>query len=232
MDLKNMGLEPLESLPSRMSLGQHIFAHLKKAILRGDVPPGRRVVENRMAKALGISRTPVREAFHKLEREGLIRLTPQGGYVVTGLSKEDIEDIFGIRGVLESYAAGLAALHHNEADLLLLMRKNEEAERCLREEKLQELPRINTEFHEILHSMTGRPKLIEIINNLQAQVYRFRKIILCERKYAEVSLKAHRDLVTALKKRDSSRAEELIRNHILRGQRIVLTALEKEKGEF
>ena len=102
-DLKNVGFEPLASLPIRKSLGQHIFTHLKKAILKGDVSPGNRLIENKIAKDLEISRTPVREAFHKLEREGLIKQIPQGGYTVRGLTREDIEDLFGIRSLLESH---------------------------------------------------------------------------------------------------------------------------------
>jgi len=57
--------------------------------------PGSRLVENKVAQALGISRTPVREALHKLEQEGLVKQIPQGGYAVTGLTREEIEDIFG-----------------------------------------------------------------------------------------------------------------------------------------
>jgi len=232
LDLESIGLEPLEFLPLRRSLGQHIFSHLKEAILRGDISPGNRLVENRLAKVLGISRTPVREAFHKLEREGLIRLTPQGGYTVTGLTKEDIEDIFGIRSLLESYAARLAATNHKKDDLRLLEEKNGEAEECLDQNQLENLPKINTEFHTILYALSGRPKLIEMINNLQAQTYRFRKIILIEKEHAEISIKTHRRLVKALKKRDADRAEALIRKHILRGQGIVLRALKNRKGEF
>ena len=99
LDLKTICLATLESPQPRRSIGQHIFCQLKEAILKGDIPPGNRLIENRIATALDISRTPVREAFHKLESEGLIRLIPQGGYVVTGLTKEDVEDI--IDAVLE-----------------------------------------------------------------------------------------------------------------------------------
>ena len=230
--LGGISLNSLDSLPLRVSLGEHIFSHLRKAILKGEISPGKRMVENRLAKDLGISRTPVREAFHKLEREGLIKLTPQGGYIVTGLSKEEIEDIFGIRSVLESYAAGLAAINYDNGDLRQLEEKISEAQKCLDENQLEDLPRINTKFHEILYSLTGRPKLIEMINNLQAHTYRFRHIILSERKYVEHSIKTHKDLVRALKRRDVNRSESIIKKHILRGQSIVMKALKDKKGEF
>ncbi|UCF84776.1 MAG: GntR family transcriptional regulator [Desulfobacteraceae bacterium] len=230
--LGQIGLDPLESLPLRRSLGQHIFSYLKEAIIKGDIAPGNRLVENRLAKLLGISRTPVREAFHKLEREGFIKLTLQGGYAVTGLTREEIEDIFGIRSLLESYAARLAAIRHEGDDLLPLKEKIEEFRECLDRHQLRDLTKINTEFHDILYTLSKRPKLIEMINNLRDQIYRFRRIILSEEKYAEISHKTHRKLFTALKKRDADRVENLMREHILDGQRIVLNALENKKGEF
>jgi DNA-binding GntR family transcriptional regulator len=232
LDLKSFDLEPLTSLPTRRSLGHHIFTHLKKAILRGDIPPGNRLVENRIAKDLGISRTPVREAFHKLEREGLIKLIPRGGYAVTGLTKEDIEDIFGIRSLLESYAAALTAKNHKENEVLLLEEKNKEFQRCLDQNELEKLPKINTEFHDLLYALSGRPLLIKMISQLQAQIYRFRKMILIEKKNAQISIKLHQALLNALKKRDAEQVERLLKKHILRGQKIVLKALKNKVGEF
>lgn len=232
LDLKSVGFEPLASLPIRKSLGQHIFTHLKKAILKGDISPGNRLIENKVAKELEISRTPVREAFHKLEREGLIKQIPQGGYAVRGLTKEDIEDLFGIRSLLESYAAGLAAKNHTPEDLLLLEEKNRAFQRCLDQNQLGQLSKINTEFHDILYSMSGRPLIIKMISQIQAQIYRFRNIILNDKKNAEISLKLHIVLLKALKTRDADQVEKLLKKHILRGRKFVLASLKNKKGEF
>ena len=96
---KDRDFKALKSLPVRRSLGQTVFKNLKKAIVKGDLTPDSRVVESRVADALGISRTPVREAIHKLEREGLVRQGPKGGFFVAGLTPADIEETFGIRSV-------------------------------------------------------------------------------------------------------------------------------------
>ena len=114
---KDSGLEALRSLPERRSLGQHAYEKLKQAIVKGDLTPGSRVVESRVATVLGISRTPVREATHKLEREGLLCQGPSGGVFVVGLMRADIKETFGIRSVLESYAARLATINHKEEGL-------------------------------------------------------------------------------------------------------------------
>ena len=214
-------------VPGRKSLGQHVFENLKQAIIRGEVAPGDRLVESRLADALDISRTPVREAIHKLEREGLLRRLPKGGFAVMNLSREDIEETFGIRCVLESYAARLAAQNYSEEELLPLEEKLREFQKFLDRGQLDELPRINTEFHNLFYALSRSPKLIKMINDLRDQIYRFRKILLKMDKWAEVSNQDHRKILDAIRERDVNRVERVVKQHIARGQRIVLNALEE-----
>ena len=204
-ELNDMGLGSLRALPSRKSLGQHVFENLKQAIVRGEMTPGSRIVESRIADALGISRTPVREAIHKLEREGLLRRLPRGGFTVMSLSREDIEETFGIRSALESYAARLAALRHKEDELLPLEEKVKEYQRCLDNRDLNPLPEINTEFHNRLYAMSRSPKLIKMINDLKDQIYRFRKILLRVEEMAATINEDHRQMLKAMKKKPSKK---------------------------
>lgn len=227
-----LSLRPLEAVPMRISLGQHVFETLKHAIIRGDVPYGNRLVESRIADALDISRTPVREAIHKLEREGFLKRLPRGGFTVLDLTREDIEETFGIRSVLESYAARLAALKHREEDLLPLEEKIEEFQRCLDKGQMDRLPRINTEFHHLLYGLSQSPKLMKMISDLRDQIYRFRKIILENDRRARTSNQDHLKLLKAIKKRDEARVEKLVREHISRGRKMVLEALENGPGDF
>ena len=89
----------------------------------GISPGGTRLVESQIAEVQGISRTPVREAIHKLEREGFVVRQPKGGFTVLGFNREDIEETFGIRSVLEGYAAKLAAIRHRPEELKSLEKK-------------------------------------------------------------------------------------------------------------
>jgi DNA-binding GntR family transcriptional regulator len=221
-----------QPLRKRKSLGQHVLEKLKNAIIQGHLPAGNRVVESRIAEALGISRTPVREAIHKLEREGLLKKLPQGGFLVAGLTREDIEETFGIRSVLESYAAKLAAMNHQADEIDPLERKIDEFEVALDEGRMEKLLRINTEFHDLLYALSRSPRLIKMINDLREQIYRFRGIILKMEKMAKVSNQDHKKMLSAMKKRDAERVELLVREHILRGQRIVLEELKRRDGEF
>ena len=215
-------LKDFMALPERRSLGQSVYENLKEAIIEGTLVSESRVVETRFAQALGISRTPVREAMHKLEREGLLRQDPKGGFYVIGLTRADIEEAFGIRSVLESYAARLATIRYQEGELAALEKKLAEYQDCLGRGHMEELPRINTDFHELLSGLSRSPKLVKVINDIRAQIFRFRQVILRIGAMARISHKDHRLMMDAIRAREADRVEQLVREHILRGRDIVL----------
>ena len=215
---KTMGIEHLSSLAERKSLGQHVFENIKQAIIQGDIPSGQRLVENRLAAKLGISRTPIREAIHKLEREGYLRKRSRGGFIVLGLDSSDIEETFGIRSVLEGYAARLAAIKHEESDLKPLETQIQTFQQHLDNGKLDILPDINTEFHDMLYALSKSPRLIKMINDLKDQIYRFRQMILRDAELAGMSNEDHRHMLEFIKRRDAEGVENLVREHLLRGQ--------------
>lgn len=216
------GLEELGKIGERKSLGQHVFENLKNAIVKGDIPPGGRLIESRLAETLGISRTPVREAIHKLEREGYLKKLSRGGFSVLGLSREDVEETFGIRSVLESYAARLAAQKHRKTDLIPLEKKIKLYQKHLESKDLNALPDINTEFHDLLYALSRSPKLIHMINNLQDQIYRFRQLILRDEIMAKMSNDDHKDMLERIRRRDAVGVEHLVREHLARGKKAVM----------
>lgn len=220
--IKYPDFKEFKSLPLRRSLGQYVYENLKESIVDGSLAPGSRIIESQVAKALDISRTPVREAIHKLEREGLLCKYPTGGLFVAGLTRAEIDETFGIRAVLESYAARLAALAHNGHELSAVEEKIDEYQRCLEKGRLEDLPRINTEFHDMLYALSRSPKLIRLINNLREQIYRFRRMILKMEDWARTSNDDHRQIVAYIKRRDAEGVERLVREHILKGKEAVL----------
>lgn len=229
--LNDLDFGPLQAFQERKSLGEHVFESLKQAIIRGNISSGEWLVESHIAETLGISRTPVREAIHKLEREGLIERQPRGGFTVLGLNREDIEETFGIRSVLEGYAARLATIKHKTAELKPLEKKIEEFQKCLNQNQLDALPLINTEFHDLLYALSKSPKLIHLINGLQDQIYRFRQMILKEDKMARISNDDHKLMLKFIRKRDADEVERLVRAHILRGQEVVLKEFDKQGSD-
>ena len=228
-ELNDLDLGPLQAFQERKSLGEHVFESLKHSIVRGKISSGEWLVESHIAETLGISRTPVREAIHKLEREGLIERQPRGGFTVLGLEREDIEETFGIRSVLEGYAARLAAVKHVAQELEDLENKIDEFQTALNHKKMNLLPAINTEFHDLLYSLSKSTKLIKIINGLRDQIYRYRQMILKERKFASTSNLDHKKMLQYIRKRDAEGAERLVRDHILRGQEMVLKEYDRQR---
>jgi DNA-binding GntR family transcriptional regulator len=221
-ELKGFDPGPLHILQERKSLGEHVFDNLKQAIIRGNISSGEWLVESHIAQMLGISRTPVREAIHKLERERLIERQPRGGFTVLGLTRSDIEETFGIRSVLEGYAARLATVKHQPKELKALEEKVDQFQRNLNKKQLDALPGINTEFHDLLYALSKSPRLIHMINALRDQIFRFRQMILKDDKLANISNEDHIQMLKFMRKRDAEEVERLVRDHILRGQDEVL----------
>lgn len=211
----------------RRDLREETYGALRKAILRGRVKPGQRLKEERLASEIGTSRTPVREAFHKLEQEELVIRLPRGGFVVREWSRSDVEEIFGIRSVLESYAASVATEKIDDAKLALLEHKLRESEECLARGDTERLIQLNTEFHDILYKSSNSRKLYHMINNLRDYFYRYRVAILGLNGIPQISLKDHRNMIAAMRRKDSALVEKLVREHILRGKEIVLREFEE-----
>ena len=230
-ELKDLDLGPLQAFQERKSLGEHVFESLKHSIVRGKISSGEWLVESHIAETLGISRTPVREAIHKLEREGLIKRQPRGGFTVLGFERGDIEETFGIRSVLEGYAARLAAVKHDMKELEDLENKIDEFQNALDHKKMNLLPGINTEFHDLLYSLSKSPKLVNMINGLRDQIYRYRQMILKDRRFAKTSNLDHKKMLKYIRKRDAEGAERLVREHILRGQEMVLKEDDRQRKD-
>jgi len=228
-DKQVVGVERLSRLAERKSLGQHVFESIKQAIIGGEIPSGQRLVESRLAETLGISRTPVREAIHKLEREGFLGKRPRGGFVVLGLDSIDIEETFGIRSVLEGYAARLAAIKHEESDLEPLEAHISVFQQHLDKGKLERLPDINTEFHDMLYALSKSPRLIKMINDLRDQIFRYRQMILRDTELAAMSNADHIQMLKHIKQRDAEGVEKLVHEHLMRGQSAVIRFIEEDR---
>ena len=223
---KRWGPFPTRSL-KKENLSNQVFEQVKEIIVRGEIPAGKRMIESEIAASMGISRTPVREAVHKLEAEGLLQPLPRGGYVVRDLSLADIEETFDIRSILESFAVYLAANRYGDEEILPLEEKIGEFQRHLDRHDLKELTRINTEFHELLYALSRSQRLIKMINDLRDEIYFLRKMILNSVDMAHLSNRDHREIIKAIKKREAKKAEKLVRDHILRGKAFVINEIRK-----
>jgi DNA-binding GntR family transcriptional regulator len=203
-------------------LREVVYDSLKKSILHGKLKAGQRLIEETLANQIGISRTPVREAFHKLERDDLVSRLPKGGFAVRGFTVEDVEEVFGIRIALESYAAFLAATHITPDKISVLEKKTDESEDLLEKGDDEKVIQLYTEFHDVLYKSCKSKKLIEMINNFRDYFYRYRSSLLQTPNGIKTSITDHREMIDAMKKRNPKLVEKLVRGHLDRGKEIVL----------
>jgi DNA-binding GntR family transcriptional regulator len=206
----------------KRSLREEVYQSLKKSILHGKLKGGQRLIEEQLADQVGISRTPVREAFHKLERDELVTRLPKGGFAVREFTKEDVEEIFGIRSALESYAAYLATVHISPEKISNLEKKIEETEKALKSGDDNKVVQLHTEFHDLLYKSCKSKKLIEMINNFRDYFYRYRSPLLQTEKGIHDSMEGHRRMLGAMKKKNPRLVERLVRKHLERGKELII----------
>lgn len=174
---KSEGLHPLKP-PN--SISDQIYEKIKERILHGNIEPGERLRQNQVAQALRASRTPVRDAFRRLEQDGLVERIPQGGVRVTPLDMETIKEVFGIRKVLEGYAVELACERITSVEisslhaLLAQARELLSAKKISPEKKISQLFQLNSEFHDIIYHASQNSYLMSMIDGLRNIVSRLR----------------------------------------------------------
>ena len=210
----------------KKSLREEVYGSLKKSILNGKLKAGQRLIEEQLANQVGMSRTPVREAFHKLERDDLVVRLPKGGFAIREFTKEDVEEIFGIRSALESYAAYLATLNIAPDKVIILEKKIDELEKVLDSGDDEKIVQLHTDFHEILYKNSKSKKLIGMIDNFHDYFYGNRLALLPTSAGFKTSIAEHRNILEAVKKKNPRLVERLVRNHLEKGRDLVLKEIE------
>jgi DNA-binding GntR family transcriptional regulator len=210
--------EYLEDLGHYLSLKDRVYQNIKFQIIRGNIKPGTRLLEEELAKAMSISRAPIREAFNKLEKEGFVTTIPRKGAAVSNITTETIEDIFEIRETLESLAVkkSLGKIFIDELEKVgnnfkEFIDKSENAEN-----RIQYLV-LDKKFHDLLSQNCGNKKLIELLANLQEQIHWLRNISL-KRTTFSGSVREHLAIIEALKRNDEKLITKTLLQHLERAK--------------
>ncbi|OHE21617.1 MAG: hypothetical protein A2X95_07035 [Syntrophobacterales bacterium GWF2_56_9] len=198
-----------------ISVREKTYDYLKSNILSGRFVPGERLAEEHLAEELGVSRTPVREALHKLEQEGLIEPLESRGFCVPHDSPEEIEDLFDIRTVLEGYTLKIICERITDEQIEKLEEMIDKAEDALRWKRIGEVFQWNTQFHDTLHSLVAdKRRFHSLIVNLRKYVLRYRKDTLQNLGAGKRAIDGHRQILLALKLKDPELCERVMRIHI------------------
>jgi DNA-binding GntR family transcriptional regulator len=211
-------------------LREKIASSIREAIIDGKINPGERLTEPGVAEMLGVSRTPLREAFLQLESEGLLKVTPRKGAIVTDISEADADETYSIRVALEALAGGFAAENISPSEIQQLIELNSKMEKISKAVKkdYKKFIDLNSQFHSVIYNASKKRKLINLIGILRAQTLRYNTLYHTLFSRLTNSVKEHSEIITALKKKDKNRTEQLLKKH---GEKAKQTLIEYIRGK-
>jgi DNA-binding GntR family transcriptional regulator len=196
------------------SLEESVFLALEEEILSGKLKKGESLAENSLSARLGVSRTPLRGAMHRLAEEGLIEIVPNRGAVVIGIGDEELVDIYKIRIRLEGLASSEAAKRISEDDLKRLRDSVELSEFYIAKQDAEHLKELDSEFHNIIYKASGNRLLCKTLTELHRNIKFYRKRSLGVANRLEKSIAEHREILSAIESGDSEAADRVTSAHI------------------
>ena len=208
-------IRPKKPPKNGISVREKTYESLKTAIFSGRYSPGERLGEEHLAQELGVSRTPVREALHKLEQDGLIEPMGGRGFCIPRDSRDEIEDLFEIRAVLEGYTLKLICERVTDEQIAMLEAILDKADDALMRKRIEEVFHWNTQFHDTLHDLVADKRRFHgMIVNMRKYVLRYRKDTLQYLGAAKRASDGHRQILLSLKLKDPELCERMMRIHI------------------
>lgn len=220
----NLEMEMDEYLPLR----DVVFNTLRRAILKGELKPGERLMEITLADKLGVSRTPIREAIRKLELEGLVVMAPRKGAKVASITERDLNDVLEVRKGMEVLAISLACKRITGKELEKLETIEQSFQKLIESGNLTELAEMDVKFHDTIYQATNNQRLVQLLNNLREQMYRYRMEYLKDIAVRRTLAEEHKAICRALRERDEQQAEQYVSIHIDNQQKAIIRSLSQE----
>lgn len=214
---------PETSLREGHKLVDRVHGYLRKAILSGEIKPGTRLVETELAKKLGVSRSPVREAIMRLQQENLVAISALRVMVVE-LPPSEIEDLFWVRYGLEGLAARLATPKLSGKDLETMRRLCSAMNTASEERDFDAVSKLGNDFHCVFIEACKNDKLRRMLADVKAYIDRFRSVSAATPGRDRETVREHLAILEAFQARDPDLAEQLVRLHVYGAKRAVLPA--------
>jgi DNA-binding GntR family transcriptional regulator len=208
----------LRPIATSVSFRDQAYTAIKQAITEADIYAQRdeiRLDERQLGEALGVSRTPIREAMALLEQEGFLRTVPRRGVFIVRKTKKQVIEMIEMWAALESMAARLATLNASDKDIAALRHMFDEFRNATPAEHIDEYSDANIAFHQAIIALSGSHLMGKTIENLFVHVRAIRRMTISQRDRAERSIADHMRIIEALEKRDTELAERLVRQHSL-----------------
>ena len=208
-----------------------VFNTLRKAILTGELKPGERLMEIHLANRLGVSRTPIREAIRKLELEGLVIMIPRRGAEVAQITEKSLKDVLEVRRALDALCVELACDRINSDEEEMLKEACDEFERATETKDATIIAKADVAFHDIIVQATGNQRLIQLINNLSEQMYRYRFEYIKDENRHDSLIDEHRIIYESIVKRDKKKAAQTARLHIDNQEKSIIRQIRLEQEQ-
>ena len=200
----------------KYSLRGRVFHRIREDILSGKYSENEELKEATIGAEFGVSRTPVREALRQLELEGLVKIVPNKGAYVTGISEKDTQDIYVIRSYLEGLAARWACEHITEAEIEELEEIVYLSEFHAKKKHADQIVELDNKFHSSIYKASGSKILEHELTTFHHYVERIRKESLRKEERALQSNTEHAAILDAIRRRDGDLAEKLAHEHIIK----------------
>lgn len=203
-------------------LREIVYEELKREILIGKITPGTRMMEVELADEMGVSRTPVREAIRKLEKEGLVNIEPRKGAYASDISVEDLVDVLVVREDLEGLAASLAATNITEEGINQLQAITEGYAQAVKSNNTEQMIMLDEEFHKTIVSFSNNKTLMQFTESVQDLALRFRYLYYDNFSRYENMPNEHKHIVEALKSGNCDEARVAADAHVKKLKEFVL----------
>ena len=209
-----------------------VFKTLRQAILKGELEPGERLMEIQLADRLGVSRTPIREAIRKLELEGLVLMIPRKGAEVAKISEKSLRDVLEVRRSLEELAAELACQRMDAEALKDLEDAQKAFIQAVESGETMTMAEADEHFHDVIYMGTGNTRLVQILNNLREQMYRYRLEYIKDADKRQILMVEHEHILKALTLRHIQEAKMAVREHIDNQEITILKNLKEQENDI
>ncbi len=207
------------------SLEEMVYSRLEEEILSGELVSGSALGEIALAKRLGVSRTPIRSAIHRLAEEGLVEVVPNKGATVIGINTADLIDIYRIRKKLEGLASSLAAERITEEELDKLIETVELAEFYINKNDTEHIRELDTVFHSVIYKASGSRFLSHTLSELHRKIKSYRKRSLAVPGRLAKTAEEHREILEAIRARNAEMADKLTSLHVQRALENMLSSI-------
>jgi DNA-binding GntR family transcriptional regulator len=209
------------------SLTDRVYKKLRTEIITGKIPGGSRLVESTLAAEMDVSRTPVREALHKMAMEGLLYSIPRAGYIVEEMSDHDVRDLFTTRTAIEQLAGRWAVTHITPDELHRLETNLKLTDEVIAAGMMDKLSELDIEFHETIYKATRSKSLYRICKNLSDYSLKYRIVLSQPPHLARMTRRHHFRIFEAFLTKDPDQVDEAIRQHMEQAQTHIMELLEQ-----